>query len=229
MEPVRSIWERLQRLVEERDRMRKVLSDYENGSLPRREVPTDAVTYYGRIRQADAEIERYVGWPERERAAAEEAGRILRLDEQTPERRARLEHLLDTERGHIKDTTNLPIPLTWRLAAETVAWRVGITRKEPHMMEREREIWRETLSQRAYEITAGWRAAEVVTVVEASAALNYWRGRAEEFNATREAIVRNRPELLRDLPPALEIDEIQVRQRVLERERSEEKSVEVAR
>ena len=219
---------RLQQLIEERERMRKILSDYESGSIPRREVPTDIHTYYGRIRLADAEIQQHVGWPDRDRVAAEEAGRILRLNEQIPEQRKRLEHLLDTECRHIKDNTNLTIPLAWRLAAETVAWREGIARKEPQRMEREREIWRDTLSDRASEISAGWRASEVVTAVEASAALNYWRGRAEEFNATREAIVRHRPELARDLPPALEVDEIQVRQRVLERERREEKSLEVA-
>lgn len=95
------------------------------------------------------------------------------------------------------------------------------------MIERERAIWRDTLGQRAQEIAAGWRAAEVTTVLETSAALNYWRGRAEEFNATREAIVQHRPELAKDLPPALEVDEIQVRQRVLERERSEAKSLAV--
>ena len=95
------------------------------------------------------------------------------------------------------------------------------------MIEREREIWRDTLGQRAQEITTGWRAVEVVSAIEASAALNYWRGRAEEFNATREAIVRHHPELARDLPPALEVDEIQVRQRVLEREHRDEKSLAV--
>ena len=189
MEAVRSIWEHLQRLVDERERMDKVLSDYAAGSIPSRDIPPDAHTYYGRIREADAAIERY---------AAEEASRILHLDQQTPERRERLQNLLNTERGHIEDTTNLPIPLTWRLAAET-----------------------------ADQITAGWRAVEVVSAVEASAALNYWRGRAEEFNATREAIVRHHPELARDLPPALEVDEIQVRQRVLEREHRDEKSLAV--
>lgn len=218
MESVGSIGEHLRELVEERERMRRVLSDYKTGRLPIREVPTDAHTYYGRIEQADAAIERY---------AAEEAARILRLDQQTSERRERLEHLLETERGHIKDTTDLPDPLSWRLAAETVAWREGISKREPRMIEREREIWRDTLGQRAQEINAGWHAAEVVTAVEASAALNYWRGRAEEFNTTREAIVRHRPELAKDLPPALEVDEIQVRQRVLERERGKEKSLAV--
>lgn len=220
MESVWSIGEHLRELVEDRERMRRVLSDYKTGRLPLREVPTDAHTYYGRIEQADAAIERY---------AAEEASRILRLGQQTSARREYLEQLLSTERGHIKDITNLPIPLTWRLAAETVAWREGIGKKEPRMFEREREIWRDTLRQRAQEITTGWHAAEAATTVEAGAALNYWRGRAEEFNATREAIVRHRPELARDLPPALEIDEIQVRQRVLERERSEEKSLALAR
>ena len=95
------------------------------------------------------------------------------------------------------------------------------------MLEREREIWRDILSQRAQEITTGWRAVEADTAVEAGAALNYWRGRAEEFNTTREAIVRHHPELAKEVP-ALEIDEIQVRQRVLERERNEEKSLAVA-
>jgi len=227
MEPIQAMGEHLRELLEERERMRRVLADYKTGRLPRREVPTDAHTYYGRIQQADAEIERYVGGPERDRLAAEEASRILRLNEQTIERRERLEHLLDTERGHIQDTTNLSTPLSWRLAAETVAWREGITRKEPPMIEREQAIWRDTLGQRAREIAAGWRAAEVTTALETSAALNYWRGRAEEFNARREAIVRHHPELVKDLPPALEIDEIQVRQQVLEQEHSEAKSLAV--
>ncbi|MBV9082695.1 MAG: hypothetical protein JOZ62_08475 [Acidobacteriaceae bacterium] len=225
----------LSRLREERASLTEQLKHIYDGT--RMEVlPPNLYKAYGRIRQIDAEMERlqntekYRGWPERDRRAAEEARRILRLEEQAPERRERLEHLLDTERGHIKDTTNLSVPMPWRLAAETVAWRQGITRKEkePQMLERERESWRDILSQRAHEISAGWRSVEVDTAMEAVAALNHWRGRAEEFNATREAIARQHPEIAKDLPAALEVDEIQVRQRVLERERSEEKSLAVA-
>lgn len=84
------------------------------------------------------------------------------------------------------------------------------------------------LDARRAEIDREWRDVVAFSTVEAAAALNYWRGRGEEYNATREAIIHSHPHLVKDLPPAIQVDEIQVRQQVLEHEREESKSLAIA-
>ncbi|HET6206864.1 MAG TPA: hypothetical protein VFD98_08650 [Terracidiphilus sp.] len=92
----------------------------------------------------------------------------------------------------------------------------------------ERSEMSELLETRRSEIDSEWREVVAFSTVEGAAAVNYWRGRAEEYNAFRDALVRQHPEREKDLPPALQVDEIQVRQVVLEQERSEDKSLQVA-
>jgi len=87
----------------------------------------------------------------------------------------------------------------------------------------------EDLAVRPLEIEREWRSATAETLVQAGAATNYFRGRADEWNATRESIARNHPELAKDLPPAIQVDEIVVRQQALEREQERDRSLEVAR
>jgi len=92
-----------------------------------------------------------------------------------------------------------------------------------------RQEVRELLTSRRSDLER--EAAETVafSAVEAGAALNYLRGRFEEFNATREGFARQRPDLEKDLPAALQVDEIQVRQITLDQVRNEEKGLAVAR
>jgi hypothetical protein len=84
------------------------------------------------------------------------------------------------------------------------------------------------LEARRAEIDAEWREVVAFSTVETAAALNYWRGRAEEYNAFRETLMRQHPDREKDLPPALQVDEIQVRQVVLEQEMEHQKSAEIA-
>jgi hypothetical protein len=98
--------------------------------------------------------------------------------------------------------------------------------------EREREERFETnqvLEARRSEIDTEWREVVAFSTVEGAAAVNYWRGRAEEYNAFRDALVRQHPDREKDLPPALQVDEIQVRQAVLEQEKEQEQTVQVSR
>lgn len=117
---------------------------------------------------------------------------------------------------------------------------LGFGRKEAHVPERTKrqEPDSQAVAKALIEKHLAARRAEFVeessevvafSTVEAVAALNYWRGRAEEYNASREAIVRSHPELAKDLPPALEVDEIRVRQVTLEQEREQDRGLAIAR
>ena len=90
----------------------------------------------------------------------------------------------------------------------------------------ERSETSQVLEARRSEIDTEWREVVAFTTVEGAAAVNYWRGRAEEYNAFRDALVRQHPDREKDLPPALQVDEIQVRQVVLESEREQARSFE---
>ena len=91
----------------------------------------------------------------------------------------------------------------------------------------ERSETSQLLKARRMEIDTEWREVVAFSTVEGAAAVNYWRGRAEEYNAFRDTVVRQHPEREKDLPPALHVDEIQVRQLVLEQERELQKSIEI--
>ena len=62
---------RLEALIAERERMTRVLADVENGRLAKGEIPADAYTYYGRINEADQQIERLSGNDARKTALAD--------------------------------------------------------------------------------------------------------------------------------------------------------------
>jgi hypothetical protein len=55
----------------------------------------------------------------------------------------------------------------------------------------------------------------------------YLSGRRDSYNALREDLVANNPELEKSLPPSVEMDEIQVRQAV--QQEKEDRSLELAR
>lgn len=57
----------------------------------------------------------------------------------------------------------------------------------------------------------------------------YWNGRREGFNSAREDVLAHFPDRSRDLPDAIQVDEVRVRQLVIEQEQAIDKSVVVAR
>lgn len=84
---------------------------------------------------------------------------------------------------------------------------------------RERQLW----------ITSEVAETVAFSKVEENAALNYLRGRAEEYNDVRDTLIKHVPSLEKDLPAALRVDEIRVRQVTQEQERQEEIGLAVAR
>jgi hypothetical protein len=72
-------------------------------------------------------------------------------------------------------------------------------------------------------------AALAVPAAEIALAGAYWNGRREGFNSAREDVLANHPERAQDLPAAIEVDEIRIRQQVLEQEQTRDRSLEVAR
>ncbi len=53
----------------------------------------------------------------------------------------------------------------------------------------------------------------------------YWNGRREGFNSARQFAIDHNPSLEMDLPPAIQLDEIRVRQPALEQEQDQSLSV----
>lgn len=92
-----------------------------------------------------------------------------------------------------------------------------------------RKIVEQSLRERQLAIATETTETVAFSAVEAGAALNYLRGRAEEYNATREALIKHNPSLEKDLPPSLQIDEIRVRQVNIEREETQDRGLAVAR
>lgn len=74
-------------------------------------------------------------------------------------------------------------------------------------------------------------AAETVafSTAEYNAAINYVRGKTDGYNETRDALIRHNPGLEKDLPPALLVDEIRVRQVTQDQERTQDIGLAVAR
>lgn len=97
-----------------------------------------------------------------------------------------------------------------------------------HAQESNKTIER-AMRERQLSITSEAAATVAFSTVEYNAALNYMRGKAEGYNETRDALIRHNPALEKDLPTALQVDEIQVRQVSLEREETQDKGLAVAR
>lgn len=104
--------------------------------------------------------------------------------------------------------------------------------KGPHMaQERDRETDKlpEILTWRRHEILLDVKHAEPLGAIEEMAAMNYLHGRADEYNGVLEAVRLRHPHLQKDLPAAIAVDEIVVRQRTQEQERGGERSLANAR
>jgi hypothetical protein len=72
-------------------------------------------------------------------------------------------------------------------------------------------------------------AALAVPAAEIDLAGAYWNGRREGFNSAREDVLAKHPERAQDLPAAIEVDEIRIRQQVLEQEQTRDRLLEIAR
>lgn len=126
------------------------------------------------------------------------------------------------------DFSTQPLSLRLRSAAEDIygaARHVIAPESGVRFSGETREVITDSLAIRRADLEREAAETAAFSAVEAGAALNYLRGRFEEFNATREAFARQSPALEKDLPPTLQVDEIQVRQVTLEQERSEEKGL----
>jgi hypothetical protein len=86
----------------------------------------------------------------------------------------------------------------------------------------------EVFSEKRAEIVVGSASAAVATAAEAGAATSYYRGQAETYNGFREAAIERNQAAAKDLPPALQVDEIRVRQVQQEQDRGEERSAGVS-
>lgn len=63
------------------------------------------------------------------------------------------------------------------------------------------------------------QAAEIaVPTAEIELAHAYWNGRRESYNSVREGLISNQPTVAADLPPAIQVDEIRIRQQVLDQQ-----------
>lgn len=74
---------------------------------------------------------------------------------------------------------------------------------------------------------ASWQIRESPTVAaypveEMAVARAYWSGQRDMFNSAREAALKTDPTLAKDLPAAIEVDEIRVRQQMQEQDQSME-------
>jgi len=85
-------------------------------------------------------------------------------------------------------------------------------------------------------VSQTWLEAEVIRIKSANIAaavedvplaLAYYNGRREAFNSAREDFIENHPERAKDTPAAIEVDEIRVRQQVMEQEQKD-RSLEIA-
>jgi hypothetical protein len=88
---------------------------------------------------------------------------------------------------------------------------------------------RDTVSQTWLERQAKLiRQADIAVAVEdVPLAMAYYNGWRQAYNSAREDVIENHPERAKDLPAAIEVDEIRVRQQVMEQEQKD-RSLEIA-
>jgi hypothetical protein len=78
-------------------------------------------------------------------------------------------------------------------------------------------------------IVATAAAVTAGTAAQAGAAISYYRGRADAYNELLSTAKTSNPELAKELPAPLQVDEIRVRQVQQERDQTEDRSLSLAR
>lgn len=73
------------------------------------------------------------------------------------------------------------------------------------------------------------QSRENVPIHELARVEAYWSGQRDLYNSVHQAAIKADPSLEKELPPAIQIDEIRVRQRVFEQEQEPDRSLVLAR